>query len=73
MSSGATPGAGEEHAGGPRQERGLGVTHSHLPRRLEFCPSEPRNVKKCEVMWGQKQRKVLSPGTGYLPPCTFWS
>lgn len=41
--------------------------HPQPPARAsEFCPSESRNVTKCEAMW---------PATedGYLPPCTFWS
>ena len=74
MSSGTTPGVGEEHTGVPQAgERPGSHPQPPRPQRLEFCPSEPRNVKKCEVMWGQKQRKALSLGTGYLPPCTFWS
>lgn len=36
---------------------GLGVTHNPSTPASEFCPSEPRNVKKCEVMWGQQRRR----------------
>lgn len=47
---------------------GRGVTHSPSTPASEFCPREPRNVKKCEVMWGQQRRKALSPGHWLLAP-----
>lgn len=57
---------------GPRQGAGLSVTHSHPAPASKLCPSESRNVTKCEASGLAAEDGPLS-GDGYLPPCTFWS
>lgn len=60
------------------QEGGLGLASPQPPlgHPSEFCPSEHRNVMKCEVteslLRGHRQCRGAWSG-GYLPPCTFWS